>query len=139
VTLRGYSAVLEDSRGDAGSSTQIHPKSAAANHQPREAELPPEKRKKPTRPVWQVGDGSGLRPSSVAARQALTAVTKATVDVDQQLALIEMLIAVGPEVREQGTLDESLRALRRLEDELGRSMADLFRTCRDIRTVGTSD
>jgi hypothetical protein len=59
-------------------------------------------------------------------------VTKATSGIDQQLALIEMLIAVGPEVREQGALDEALRGLARMEEQFRGSVTDLLRACSDV-------
>jgi hypothetical protein len=63
-------------------------------------------------------------------------VTKATSTIEQQLALIEMLIAVGPEVRERGAMDESLIALRTLQDALSESVAGLVRCCDDVRADG---
>ena len=47
----------------------------------------------------------------------------------EQLDLIEMLTAVGPEVREKGTLQEALRALGGMEDELAVRLAELVRAC----------
>jgi hypothetical protein len=86
-----------------------------------------------------LGEGPGLRPSSIAARQALSTLAKATSNIEQHLALIEMLIALGPEVREKGTLDESLQALKKMEDDLSKGIAGVLRSCDDIRQDGASD
>ena len=102
MTLRGYSVAFEGSEP---------PRSSQA------------------RPHWPADSRLGLRAPSPAARQAITSVTDATANIDEQLALIEMLIAVGPEVREEGTLHETLSMLQRLEHELGRRVAELVKAC----------
>ena len=137
MTLRGYSVALVEETE--------HPPSSPAKSETR-APTPPSQirgenrslqgRDNPTRPQWPIGDGLGLRPSSLAARQALAGLAKASSNIDQHLALIEMLIAVGPEVREERTLHESLRALKKLEDEIGQSVADLVKACDDVRADG---
>jgi hypothetical protein len=68
---------------------------------------------------------AGTRPSTVAARQALRSLT-------EQLDLIEMLTAVGPDVREKGTLQEALRGLEGMEDALAVRVAELVRACGDV-------
>jgi hypothetical protein len=81
----------------------------------------------------------GLRPSSQAARQALDGVSNATSAIDQQLAIIEMLVAVGPEVREKGTMREALRLLKALQDDLGKTVAELSRACDEVRADGSAE
>ena len=56
--------------------------------------------------------------------------------VDQQLAILEMLFAVGPEVRDEGALTEALCGLERIEGELASDLATLLRACRDVRADG---
>jgi hypothetical protein len=73
-------------------------------------------------------------PSVVAARQALTAVPSACSKLEQQLALVEMLLAVGPEVRDRGTLEQALDALELLENEFAAHVAKLLGSCAAIRT-----
>jgi hypothetical protein len=102
MTLRGYSVVLEETEPPATSVTTDETSDPAPTSQDPEPNRPLGKQDRPTRPQWPIGDGLGPRPSSGAARQALSGTTKATSTIDQQLALVEMLIAVGPEVREKG-------------------------------------
>jgi hypothetical protein len=81
----------------------------------------------------------GLEPLEIGTQnQALTGVANATSNIDQHLALVEMLIAVGPEVRDEGTLHEMLRALKKLEDEFSKSVTELLKACGDVRADGSS-
>jgi hypothetical protein len=123
MTLRGYSGTFEkrDLPANAGAVGIIERKRASSM---REAS---------TRQEWLTAKESAPRPSTVVARQALTSATGATSKLEQQLDLVEMLIAVGPEVRDQGTLQESLRALAALEDDLAARVAELTRACGDVR------
>jgi hypothetical protein len=102
----------------------------------RELVGPRRDRETPTRLQWPIGDGLGLRPSSLEARRALAAVTNAGINLDQALAMVEMLIAIGPEVRERETLRQTLRELENLEDELDKSVSELLRACRAVRSDG---
>jgi hypothetical protein len=117
MTLRGYSVVLKAAEPLASLTGESEIRSRALPRRHADDEL-------------------GLRPSALEARQALAGVTSTTASIDQQLALIEMLIAVGPEVRERGTLQESLRALEGMEDELGKSIAELLSACGRVRARG---
>ena len=132
MTLRGYSAVLEGTESPPSSGAREQTGVLAPTSQDAEPNLPLLKRDQPTRRQRPLGDGIGLPASNRASRQALSVVTKATSSIDQQLALIEMLIAVGPEVREQGALDEALRALARMEEQFRGSVTDLLRACSDV-------
>ena len=132
VTLRGYSAVLEGTESPASSVARGETSAPAPTTQDPEPNLPLPKRDRPTRPQRPIGHGLGLPPSNRASRQALSVVTETTSTIDQQLALIEMLIAVGPEVREQGALDEALRALAKMEEQFRGSVTDLLRACSDV-------
>ena len=82
-------------------------------------------RSRQTRPLWT--SGGSLRLSNVAARGALSDLMKRCSKVDQQLALVEMLFAVGPEVRDEGALEEALQGLETIEDELAADLANLRR------------
>jgi hypothetical protein len=140
MTLRGYSAVLEEAQIASPSREEREPIAApSADHDHQQAERTRSRTERPTRPQWPIGDGLGLRPSSLAARQALSGVTKAASNIDQHLALIEMLVAVGPEVREQGTLDETLRVLAKMEDEFSKRVAELLRACGAVRADCTAE
>ena len=137
MTLRGYSAALVEGMELPASSPATSPTRAASP--PPRVRGPTRSlqgRDNPTRPQWPVGDGLGLRPSSLAARQAFAGLANVSSNIDQHLALIEMLIAVGPEVREERTLHEALRTLKKLEEEISQSVADLVKACGDVRADG---
>jgi hypothetical protein len=91
-------------------------------------------RRKTTRPIW--ASSGAVRPSSVAARNALSDVTNSSSKIDQQLAIVEMLFAVGPDVRDDGALEEALDELKRLEDELAADLARFLRASSDVRADG---
>jgi hypothetical protein len=105
MTLRGYSSAAEQ---------RELPSSGGETHAPSQVRADSGRRRSSFLP--------GTRPSTVGARQALRSLT-------EQLDLIEMLTAVGPEVREKGTLQEALRALGGMEDELAVRLAELVRAC----------
>jgi hypothetical protein len=132
MTLRGYSAVLEKIESPTSSVARDQGGVPSPTTQDAVGNVLQGERDRPTRPQRPLGDGLGLRPSNLASKEALSVVTKTTSSVDQQLALIEMLIAVGPEVREPGALDEALRALERMEEQFRRSVTDLLRACSDL-------
>ncbi|HVU49745.1 MAG TPA: hypothetical protein VHL80_03605 [Polyangia bacterium] len=129
MTLRGYSATVDGAD---------LPPSAAGTRARADGGRgrPSPSRESQTRQEWLSGKQLPPRPSTLAARQALAGVTKAAAGLEQQLDLIEMLIAVGPEVREQGTFQEALRGLEGVESELGRCVAALIKACGDLRGGG---
>jgi hypothetical protein len=136
MTLRGYSAVLERTESPTSSVARDEARVPPPTSPDPEANLSLRERDRPTRPQRPLGAGLALQPSNLASRQALSVATKTTSTIDQQLALIEMLIAVGPEVREQGALDEALRALERMEEQFRGSVAQLLRACSDLGFSG---
>jgi hypothetical protein len=129
-TLRGYSTAIEP----AEERELVFPKEAA-----RVDAVPVERSTKadvsrprggPTRPLWTRG---GVRPSSVAARGAFEGLMNMSSKIDQQLAFVEMLLAVGPEVRDQGALEEALGTLESIEIGLSADLEKLLRACAAVR------
>jgi hypothetical protein len=128
MTLRGFSAALDERElpsagGEARAPGQVH----ADGGRRRSASTG----EAPTRREWLFDKERPGRPSTFATRQALGSLTSAALVIEQQLDLIEMLIAVGPGVREPGTMRESLRTLEGMKDELGKCVADLVKACGD--------
>jgi hypothetical protein len=136
MTLRGYFSGPREDGIPASSVARDEVSVPVPNSQDPVANLPLRERDQPTRRQRPLGDGHEMQPSTLASRQALSFVSKATSSIDQQLALIEMLIAVGPAVREQGALDDALRALGRMEEQFRTSVTNLVRACSDVGGSG---
>jgi hypothetical protein len=136
MTLRGYFSGPREDGIRTPSVARDEASVPVSTSQDPVANLPLRERDKPTRRQRPLGDVHRLQPSNLASRQALSVVTNTTSSIDQQLALIEMLIAVGPEVREQGALDEALHALGRMEEQFRSSVTDLVRACSDVGGSG---
>jgi hypothetical protein len=136
ATLRGYSKVVE-AAVDRTPVVEEGASSARSTSDDRNG-LPDgsRSRSRPTRPLWT--SGGGLRLSNVAARGALSDLMNRCSKVDQQLALVEMLFAVGPEVRDEGALEEALQGLETIEDQLAGDLANLRQACSEVRADGVA-
>jgi hypothetical protein len=136
ATLRGYSSAAELREGEPPR-VEEDPSSVVSVAKGVDGERGGARRHgRATRPLWM--SAGALRPSSVAARGALVDVTSRCADIDQQLALVEMLFAVGPDGGDEGALGEALSGLEKIEDELAADLARLRRACNDVRVDGVS-
>jgi hypothetical protein len=71
-------------------------------------------------------------PVSVAAREALTEVIDRNQRLTDHLALLEMLLAVGPTVRDAGAMEDALSLLDAIEEGLATSIAALREACGSV-------
>jgi hypothetical protein len=135
TTLRGYSpaAKLDEDRESVVERAAVPADSPSIER--RYATERYRSRARQPRPLWT--GGPGLRPSTVTARSALGDLMNSCSKVDQQLALVEMLFAVGPEIRDRNALEDALQGLETIEDELDVDLAKLLSACGEVRGDGT--
>jgi hypothetical protein len=127
ANLRGYSTAAEAEKDPASVVERAAIPADSPSIERRNTTDRHRSRTRQPRPLW--AGSPGLRTSSIAARSALGDLMKSCSKVDHQLALVEMLFAVGPEIRDQNALEEALDGLETIEGELYADLAKLLR-CR---------